>query len=135
MFQRISSLIPDNELTKIKFLKSALTHWKSIDEFEYHGKMYDVVSVEDKGTYVVYSCLNDKNEEALLKHFKKHFDHEKTRSTNNKHFQLITFTGVLHQVFSLQRDNNLFGQIRTTNSIYISFIEDISSPPPRNSFV
>lgn len=138
MLNRISSYIPDDQLTKIKILKSSMPHWESTDEFEYNGSMYDVVRMEDKGDYILYSCLNDKKEETIIKNFKRHFDERKNQSRNsshNNHFQLVVFTAILNKVFSLQRRNNLLTQIRTRTLIYNSVTKDILSPPPKSSFI
>ena len=87
MIQKISGIVPDNELTCIKFLKTdiSLDEWKEMNELEYQGSMYDVVKKEESCKYFLFYCINDQNEEILIKNYSRQFDDnkEKTKKMNN----------------------------------------------------
>ena len=40
--------------------------WVEKGEFRYKGKLYDLISIEVKGTTFVFNCINDKKEEQLI---------------------------------------------------------------------
>ena len=40
--------------------------WLEKGEFSYHGKLYDLISMDVKGTTIILNCINDKKEEQLV---------------------------------------------------------------------
>lgn len=40
--------------------------WAEKGEFRYKGKLYDMISMEIKGTTTIFHCINDKKEELLI---------------------------------------------------------------------
>lgn len=48
--------------------------WIQTMEFNYEGELYDVVRMEKKSHSTIFYCLNDKNEEDLLRNFQKDSD-------------------------------------------------------------
>ncbi len=63
-----------DELVPMKFRKNSAAHnqlnWKRADEFELDGKMYDIVSMEERGDSVFYHCWPDIKETNLNNDFK-----------------------------------------------------------------
>lgn len=60
--------IKDADLVVLTFSKSEvqrLLHWERDDEFEYRGKMYDVVKVKAHGDRISYLCWPDEPESEL----------------------------------------------------------------------
>jgi len=70
----------DDDLTTLSLnnAEEASVHWRSGNEFEYNGHLYDVARTERSGNIVTYYCINDTNEESLIAgvnaHVQNHFD-------------------------------------------------------------
>jgi hypothetical protein len=136
MIQKISGIVPDKELTCIKFLKSrmSLAEWKDMNELEYRGSMYDVVKKEETSKYYVLYCLNDQKEELLLKIYNRHFNDNKEKPTQNN---LRALTALMAP--AILKDNGSVKRINTICSInnYLSFNYqsvwlDKLTPPPKH---
>ena len=136
MIQKISGIVPDNELTCIKFLKTniSLAEWKDMDELEYQGSMYDVVKKEESSKYYVLYCLNDQKEEVLLKIYNRHFNDNKEKPTHNNSRVLITFfvPAILKNNISIKRFNTISSINNYLSFNYQSVWLDKLTPPPKH---
>ena len=134
MLQRIASIVPDDELIKIKINKSTYSNWAKEDEFELDGNMFDVVKKEEHGLFVFLYCLNDEKEARIIKNFKKQYDDAKNHNGNSplkNNSQILNFTAILNNTYSLQKRNNIFGHIPIIVPLYNSIKPEIVSPPPK----
>lgn len=136
MDEKISSM---NEASNVTILKFSLSdfktklNWHEKDEFEFDGKMYDVVKIEESnGGYKVY-CFNDEKEEILISNFKKLND--KIGDQKN----CITFQHNTFVMLAVENDNFLFKKFNSSYqqpliciNNYTSLSFDIPTPPPRN---
>ena len=68
----IKSNLPEKELHVFVFPNSKTLQkkmgirWFEKHEFMYNGNMYDVVSEKADGNFVIYKCINDKQESKLF---------------------------------------------------------------------
>ena len=64
---RILSRTDKEELIKLTFTaaEKETLRWEHDSEFEYQGRMYDIVESEEKKGFVTYWCFNDKAETEL----------------------------------------------------------------------
>jgi hypothetical protein len=135
MLQKISGIVPEKELTCIKFLKTSisLANWKDIDELEYQGSMYDVVKKEVSANYYILYCLNDQKEEVLLKNYNRHFNDDKEKSTQNNLRVLISLfaPAILKNNISIKRINTISSINNYFSFNYQSVWFDKLTPPPK----
>lgn len=83
MFEKIKHKVPEKLLVSIHDNNSIL--WENTDEFEYKGKMYDVVRISaSKNGTKIYHCINDDKENAIIKELEKRTNKnsEERRSSN-----------------------------------------------------
>jgi hypothetical protein len=136
MIQKISGVVPDNELTCIKFLKTdiSLSEWQDMNELEYQGSMYDVVKKEESDNYYILYCLNDQKEEVLLKNYNRNFNDDKEKSAQNNlrvHTTLI-IPAILKNNFPIKRINTIFSIYNYLSLNYQSVWLDKLTPPPKH---
>ena len=136
MIQKISGIVPDNELTCIKFLKTgiSLAEWKDMSELEYQGSMYDVVKKEESTNYYLLYCLNDQKEEILLKIYNRHFNDEKEKPKQNNLRVLITLIApaILKNNISINRFDTISSINNYLSFNYQSIWLDKLTPPPKH---
>ena len=136
MMQKISGMVPDNELTCIKFLKTgiSLAEWSDMNELEYQGSMYDVVKKEVSAKYYVLYCLNDQKEELLLKIYNRHFNDNKEKPTQNNLRVLLTLSApaILKNNISIKRTNTICSINNYLSFNYQSIWLDKLTPPPKH---
>ncbi len=83
--KEVAAEMPLNQLIKI----TQLGKYSIEKEFEWHGKMYDVVKYEVHGNNVVYYCINDFEEEVITQSYKetqndlKALQHKAKHKSNN----------------------------------------------------
>ena len=71
---REGNLIPD-KIEKFRIRKEDLNKtingfiWSDENEFEYRGRLYDILSIEESDDYFILSVLNDRAEEKIVKSF------------------------------------------------------------------
>jgi hypothetical protein len=135
MIQKISGIVPDNELTCIKFPKSGISsaEWKDMNELEYQGSMYDVVKKEESPNYYILYCLNDQKEDALIKIYNRHFSEDKEKSAQNNLRVPITLIApaILKYNISIKRINTISSINNYLSFNYNSIWLDKLTPPPK----
>jgi len=135
MIQKISGILPSNELTCIKFLKTdiSLDEWKEMNELEYQGSMYDVVKKEESSKFYLLYCLNDQKEETLIKIYNGHFNDDKEKSTQNNFRILITLIApaILKYNISIKRIDTISSINNYLSFNYQSVWLDKLTPPPK----
>lgn len=65
---RIKAGVPSEELVVVKILKKEPPREfirRNAREFSYQGRMYDIVSQEERGDSIIYLCIFDERETAL----------------------------------------------------------------------
>ena len=108
--------------------------WRDKNEFEFNGKMYDVIRInEDENEYTVY-CLNDVKEEILVSNFKKLND-EKREQKNYITVKHNNFVMYAIQISNSYRNRyyNSFSQVLPETRNYSQVSIDVLTPPPRIS--
>ena len=136
MIQKISCLIPANQLTCIKFPKTNIswTEFQEMNELEYQGSMYDVVKKEESSTFYLLYCLNDQKEELLLKIYTSHFNDNKEKSAQYNSRILITLIApaILKNNIPIKRINSVSNINNYLSFNYQSIWLDKLTPPPKN---
>jgi hypothetical protein len=97
-------------------------HWEDENEFRYQGKMYDVLEKKCKGNQILFRCIADEKETALLHEYQKN---NKQSSSNSIVLQLITAQFVLPSDNSLKRPERIF---RRNFIHYSSSLYNLASP-------
>lgn len=128
-----------SELTAIQINKKDLNElvWEEKNkEFHYKGELYDIVKTEENSQYIIYYCINDKQEEQLFENLEEHMnnyisDNHLSKKNSSKKAQPDSI--------KLYLSNRLSATIAITNNtaffntyplLYTSACVDISSPPP-----
>ncbi|MDP4116940.1 MAG: hypothetical protein Q8903_12440 [Bacteroidota bacterium] len=115
-----------NEFSKLKFTEE--------DEFEYDGKMFDIVKSEFKnGKHSIY-CLNDEKEEQLVKAFQRDNDNHKAKTPSQNSLRIISSiisTGLVKSAFSIHKHNYVANILNFKKDTYTSYYTKIPSPPPK----
>jgi hypothetical protein len=136
MFQKISGVVPTNELTCIKFPKTdiSLAEWKEMNELEYQGSMYDVVKKEETPKYYLLYCLNDQKEEVLIKNYTRNFNDDKEKSTQHNLRILVTLIApaILKNNISIKRFDTISSINNYLSFNYQSVWLDKLTPPPKH---
>lgn len=137
---QIMSGLSTEDLVELNFQLHEVVHlkWKRTHEFEYKGKMYDLVYYKTAGMNLTYWCWLDKEETALnakLDHF-LNIALSGNRNRKSKEFELETFLkNMSFQVYNLSTE--IIKNINDVDADQLSFIEsiylNISSPPPELS--
>lgn len=135
MFRKISTIIDLRLLTKLKLSKTSLPEWKDENEIKFNGSLYDIVKKEDKGSYVILYCINDQKEENVLKNFSKHFDDQNKNSSSKRTIAVFSFNAVVNFIYTLHKESVFSENIIANKDCYKSIIKNITSPPPKFSFV
>jgi hypothetical protein len=137
MMQKISAILPSDKLTCIKFLKKDISRsdWIEKNEFEYNGSMYDVVKKEETSQYYFFYCLDDKNEEILIKNYNKNFDDNKDKPAQNNPRTLLSqlTPAILKNNLSLKRVDKISFFSHYLILSYISICIDKLTPPPKKT--
>jgi len=136
--QRIRNVVPPDEISVLIFNETdyAGLVWNDDKEFRYNGNMYDVVKISKKenGNIHIY-CLNDKKETALLTELEKQTQNNSSRSTSENQGQ-NQFGPFVNFYLPANTNTDFVPEASTIlapnfQSLFISFIGDIPSPPPK----
>jgi len=137
MSEKIYFLKESSDVTVLKFSTSDFINkliWRDKNEFEFNGKMYDVIRIdENENEYTVY-CLNDVKEEILVSNFKKLND-EKGGQKNCitvKHNNFVMYAIQISNPYR-NRYYNSFSQVLPETRNYNPVSIDVLTPPPRIS--
>jgi hypothetical protein len=119
------------QFSRIDF-KSKLI-WHDKNEFEFNGKMYDVIRIEEGENGIIIYCLNDEKEEILISNFKKLNDvkGEQKNCITVRHNNFVMYAVKNDNQF-INRYYNTYPQTQTVTINYNSVSIDIITPPPRN---
>ena len=109
-------------------------HWEEAGkEFSYKGNLYDVISVEIRGSRATVYCVNDHAEKKLLTVISGMHARQQQSSAGAK----ALFQKLLLSVFELQQNTMSSPTIQFTQKILpqqlskpVSQVRDILSPPP-----
>lgn len=111
--------------------------WKHSQEFEFQGKMYDIVEADTVNDVVHYLCFPDKQETALNNEFKQLLNerYAKDEPTNNKQRMLSNFVKSLFLQES-EEEKLFVVKINTEYNIHFKGIKPsefikMNSPPPQ----
>jgi hypothetical protein len=135
MIQKISAILPSDKLTCIKFFKKDISRseWIEKNEFEYNGSMYDVVKKEETSQYYFFYCINDQNEEILIKNYSRQFDDNKNKTTRPGSRSIITIVApaILKNNISIKRADTVSSVTTYLSFNYQSIWLDKLTPPPK----
>lgn len=136
---KIKKGVPEDEL-KTFVISEANKHefeWEHSKEFEYHGKMYDVVyrSKHSDGSEIL-KCVSDDQETALFKHLDKCLQQHLAANNHGNH-PLVQYHFFLSHLFFENDDTKVFHDyyfegthLMHPNNVYTAPNLGISSPPP-----
>jgi hypothetical protein len=109
--------------------------WEEDNEFEFAGKMYDVIEQTIKGNKLMLRCLEDQKETDLIKTFGQ-FQKSQSQNGKSKSISLLHFFGSLYVVTEITSLPSLTGQALASYLDYHSPLIDrsreILTPPPKN---
>jgi hypothetical protein len=136
MIQKISAILPSDNLTCIKFLKKDISRseWIKKNEFEYNGSMYDVVKKEETSQYYFFYCINDQNEEILIKNYSRQFDDNKEQTTQHslRIFVTLVAPAILKNKIFVKRTDTVSSISNYLSFNYQSIWLDKLTPPPKH---
>lgn len=111
-------------------------HWKHSREFQYKGKMFDIVEADTLKGYVNYLCFPDKQETALNEEFNDLLNerYASDRPSNNKQKLLSNFVKSLFIEDEKIESNFVFIDLKEFNNyinitIPSSYIKSFDIPP------
>lgn len=134
----IMTNLSDEDLVELSFeVKDAIKElkWEKKHEFEYKGKMYDIVRKQINGTQVTFWCWLDKEETALNAKLDNllQIALSGNQSRKSKEHQLETFLKTMTFQSTLISSNKIDSK-NNFNIHYVEFFDNIypnvSSPPP-----
>jgi hypothetical protein len=110
--------------------------WNDKKEFEYNGRMYDVIRVSEGSNESVLYCLNDQAEERILKSFSGEFnrlvtDNPKDSKTKTSLLNLI-FQALFYNQFEFSPSLKEQKLSQTVSQTITKFYIEIPSPPPKH---
>ena len=104
--------------------------WEDENEFRYQGQMYDVIEKKIIGNQLVFHCVSDKKETALLQEYQKN---TKRHSSTSIIFQLITAQFVLPNNYQLLQPVSMVQKYFTGYLFCLQNpVSTIVPPPPDN---
>jgi len=109
--------------------------WVENNEFQFAGKMYDVIDLREKGEKIILSCLEDKKETELVKSFAA-TQQEESRTGKNTSLSLLQLFSNLYVIneveglpLSPQQSPNSYSEYQ---AFLINRNSEILTPPPQN---
>lgn len=137
---QIMSGLSTKDLVELNFQLHEVVHlqWKRPHEFEYKGRMYDIVYHKTEGLDLTYWCWLDKEETALNAKLDRFLNIALSgnRSRKSKEFELEIFLKTISfQIFNYPTE--IIQDINDVDADRLSVVEsiylNISSPPPEIS--
>jgi hypothetical protein len=140
MMEKVIHELPVNELTVISITKEKelLLNWREENkEFEYAGKLYDLVKICNRSDSIILYCINDKQEEELF----ANLDIFVKRNTDNEPLQNKRVNIILEKLIKDYFRYDFFVSIiRPGREILFTFCYEnlkpvylkIITPPPKN---
>ena len=109
--------------------------WENENEFEFAGKMYDVIERKVKGDNVVLHCLEDKKETELVKAFEE-AQRSQSQQSKTRTASLLQMLSILYLPAQSESVSPAPITIQQTFISYTSTIieraADILTPPPQD---
>ena len=94
--------------------------------------MYDIISVNETSDSIIFTCINDKEEEKLIEKYIEKENSSDTKSKPSIFKNLKPFSVFI--VTEMKNNLILYSVIKTENKtgsdLYKSIITDVLSPPP-----
>ncbi|MEI6312005.1 MAG: hypothetical protein WCP57_07090 [Bacteroidota bacterium] len=139
MEKHLRGTVQEKELTAIKISPKdlSLLHWNEEDEFEYQGKMYDLVyKKQSNDSSIIYYCIDDKKEETLIANLDELVENQMknnhpTNQMLRKIFELLSIIDfkTKEEKFIAYKPKNSFLSKQVFN--YNSPLIFVESPPPQ----
>jgi len=130
----------DTHLTRLEFpaQNGKIIHdkfeWEETNEFSFAGSMYDVIEMKVENDKVIFTCLEDKRENDLLKSFEQ--IQKRQNRGKNRAATALQFLSVVYYSPDTDVTPPLNHELLTSYYSYQSPIFDrsgeILTPPPRN---
>lgn len=125
--------IKKNNLDEIEFKEDG-------KEIIYKDQLYDIGKKTETENEIVFYCINDKDEEALITSLKTHIDNHialfKTKKSNSSHKKTTDSSFKIYfknkQNLSNYRANTEYNYSELKEIIYISAHKEICTPPPES---
>lgn len=86
----INAGLREDQLTKLRFSKTDIADkisWEKLDEFEFEGKLYDIVKAEETTDSIVYFCWLDNDESTVKKLLNNISNYEWSKNKNRQNQQ------------------------------------------------
>jgi hypothetical protein len=138
MFALINSVADLSSLETLIFYNDEFTqkiNWKGENEFEFKGKMYDIVKTERSDNEVIVYCVWDEREDELISNFEKHCQSNSLRDKIHfSHYSLITtnLLAVKNDLLKPERINSRNFLPENYFNYYHSISKQILTPPPKS---
>ena len=133
------ALIHDTSLQTIRISKSELKNVILKDggkEIEVNGEMYDVLSVSTDGDFLVFKCVNDKNERNLFSVLDKQVKNNSDSNSPEKK-QNDSTKNPVKELFCFEKNNFvsnfLFVEFPAINGKLQTVNLSLLSPPPKTA--
>jgi hypothetical protein len=109
--------------------------WAEKNEFQFAGKMYDVINLHVQGGKMLLSCLEDKKETELIKSFGAS-QQQQSRTGKNTSTSLLQFFANLYVITELEYITATPPEASSLYSEYQFLLanrnHEILTPPPQN---
>ena len=104
------------------------------EEIRYNGNMYDIYKIENKDDETFFYCVNDENEDVILKAFTEFISDKKDDKSNSAVKNIIKIfisQAISPQVYELIHYNSKNNITTTNNHFLLKTNLEIPSPPPK----
>ncbi len=116
---------------KLSEIKNQLSWEKENKEFRFEGNFYDVISIEDKGSTKMISCVSDKDEDALLRAYENFLKHHQKQKSPLKFKKLAYFFELDPEIeFMVFRKKH---RPESSEKYLMNISSEVSSPPPQTT--
>jgi hypothetical protein len=137
MFAMINSVKDLSAVEMLIFNHDELTqkiNWKSENEFEFKGKMYDVIKTESAANKVIVYCIWDEKEDELISNFEKQCNSNYSKDKINiphRSVNTVNLIAVKNDLLKSERINSAKFLSETYFNYYHSISKKTLTPPPK----
>jgi hypothetical protein len=137
MFALINSVKDLSAMEMLIFSRDEFTqkiNWKSENEFEFKGKMYDVVKTENAADEIIVFCIWDEKEDDLISNFEKHYRSNSSKDKINiphRFSNTPNLIAVKNELLKSERIRSGEFLSETYFNYYHSISKKTLTPPPR----
>jgi hypothetical protein len=138
-YEKISNILPEDQLTVLKISKAEINDENVFVEFEeteisYYDKMYDICKKDTIGNDIIFYCYSDENEDILQSAFtsfiKQHTNPNSNNPVTNLIKQLIKIA--YFSDYHYNHFNNSTDEYASYSDINYSGISlEVLTPPPK----